>query len=831
MRLEIELTATAAAWRATYDLTGAPGAIVLPPRELPRQAAFPLPPATEAQAAVATEAHAALVQAITPAPWQAVVERVATRQASAADEQTLGRALFAALLGDAVWQSVRQQAAGAALDLHLALPTAAPELHRLPWELLHNGQEFLCLDTQQPTNLLRTLRLPAGGGVMTPLPVPVRVLFVLGGDFGDAALQEGAGFLALLRHLRTPDNLSINSRVLVKASLTALKDGVQSFQPSVIHLIASATLDGAGQPRISLPDRFNRAAVQQHSALDLVRTLREACPGASLPLLSLHLGAARAEVAPLLATRLVAEGVPLVAVLAGDLSNYAARLFARGAYEALLSGQSLAVACADGRRAFRQMGISPQAWAGPLLVANAASSLTPVFADASLARQLADLDLQYRQSNSIFCDRFQLWDSATAAFLGRGGARIAARPDRRTVLAVEVTEPDQGLVAPRFGKTRFLEELARHALQDNYVPIVFSLPPGADVPKTLLDLALKLVGKIIEVRAWFGLPRLELPRDSEVVKLNLLHRGQQLPVATSTYQTGLIRQLILAALTKDDLDTLIFDHFREVHDALIAQPAADRVQRLIEFCDTRLEFGRLFGQIATINPARFAQFEPLLGAAIKAGPGLHPSIQEQFNLLSAPAYNAPGLVAAALRLDLAALAAASRLAGNSAQRRLLLLLDDLHRFDEPIVRDLLNTLITNRGLALAEDPEPLPVVLTFSKAGVANEATDGVIRSFLGRVYVMHQELKSFTDIEARLAYTQFLFWRSLYPDPDQLPLVVSHQASPADVQTFFERLAATVGGAPSRLFNNDPFLQVIEEAQAAQILEEVQDDLLLGRI
>lgn len=830
MRLEIELTATAAAWRATYDLTGAPGAIVLPPRELPRLAAFPLPPAVEAQTVAATEAHAALVQAITPAPWQTIVERIATRQASADDERTLGRALFASLIGDSVWRSVRQQTAGASLDLHLTLPTTAAELHALPWELLHDGHEFLCLDTQQPTNLLRTLRLPAGG-VMAPLSAPVRVLFVLGGDFGDAALQEGASFLALLRHLRTPDNLGITSRVLVKSSLPALKDAVQNFQPGVIHLITQAGLDAAGQPFIVLPDRINRAIMQRHDAADLVRMARDANPGAGLPLMSLHLGGGRSDVGPLLAVRLVAEGAPLVAVLVGDLGNYAARLFARGAYEALLSGQSLDAACAEGRRAFRQMGISTQAWAGPLLVANAASPLAPVFANAGQARQIASLDLQYRQSSSIFCDRFQLWDSATAAFLGRSGPRFAMRPDRRTVLAVEVTEPDQGLVAPRFGKTRFLEELARYALQDNYVPLVFSLPPGADVPKTLLDLALKLVGKIIEVRAWFGLPRLELPADSEVVKLNLLHRGQQLPVATSSYQTGLVRQLILAALTKDDLDALIYDHFRDVHDALVAQPAADRVQRLIEFCDTRLEFGRLFGQIATINPARFAQFEPLLGAAIKAGPGLHPSIQEQFNLLSAPAYNAPSLVAAALRLDLAALAAAARLAGNSAQRRLLLLLDDLHRFDEPVVRDLLNTLITNRGLALAEDPEPLPVVLTFSKAGVANEATDGVIRSVLGRVYVMHQELKAFTAIEARLAYTQFLFWRSPYPDPNQLPLVVSHQASPADVQTFFERLAATVGGAPSRLFNNDPFLQVIEEAQAARILEEVQDDLLLGRI
>lgn len=69
-----------------------------------------------------------------------------------------------------------------------------------------------------------------------------------------------------------------------------------------------------------------------------------------------------------------------------------------------------------------------------------------------------------------------------------------------------------------------------------------------------------------------------------MVNFNLLHHGQHLPVAASSYQTGLIRQLILAALTKDDLDALIYDHFREVHDALIAQPprtasAADRFLR------------------------------------------------------------------------------------------------------------------------------------------------------------------------------------------------------------------------------------------------------------
>ncbi|WP_423223607.1 hypothetical protein [Candidatus Amarolinea aalborgensis] len=134
----------------TYDLPDAPGAVNLAPRELPRLGVFPLPPAFEAQAIAAAEPHAALVQAVASTPWQTLVDRVALSLAAPTDEQTLGRALFAALLGDAVWQTVRLLAAGAPLDVRLSLPAAAAELHTLPWELLHDGQEFLCLDTQQP---------------------------------------------------------------------------------------------------------------------------------------------------------------------------------------------------------------------------------------------------------------------------------------------------------------------------------------------------------------------------------------------------------------------------------------------------------------------------------------------------------------------------------------------------------------------------------------------------------------------------------------------------------------------------------------------------------
>lgn len=809
MRLRVEVIETTAGCEARYDVTGAGGAMTLAPRLLPRLAG---------------------------PPWDALIERTAARQASAGDEEALGRALFQALLGNAHWAAVQQAAAGVPLDLHLCLPAAALDLHRLAWELLHDGREFLCLDVQQPVNLMRIVSQTTAA--LTPLPAPVRALFVLASDLDDAALQEGASFLVFLRHVRTPQNHSIVSRVLVKASLFALKDAVQTFQPTVVHLIAPAACDAAGQPLLSLPDRFNRALWQHHRALDLANALRDAA--GNVPPLSLHLGSGRADVAPVFAAQLIAAGVPLTAILSGSLSNYAARLFARGAYEALLSGQSLSAACADGRRAFRQMGISAEAWAGPILVASDASSLIPVFADPALTQQLADLDMQYRQSNNVFCDRFQLWEQATASFLARGAARPGAVASRRTVMAVEVTEPDQGIVAPRYGKTRFLEELARYAVQDNYIPLLYAMPPGAEVPRTLLDLALKLVGKIIEARAWFGLPRLELPRDSEVVKLNLLHRGQQIPIAASAYNTALIRQLIVRALQQNDLDALLYDYFRPVHDAMIARPAADRVQLLIEHCANHLEFAQLFERIAEINPAQFAVFKPLLGVTISAGQGLHPSIQEQYNLLSVPAYNDPTLVAAALRLDLAALTVAARLAVAPAQPpstlrlalpRVLVLLDDLHRFDEPVVRDLLNVAISNRGLGLADDSEPLPVVFTFSKAGIANDATDGVMRSCLGRVYVLHQELKPFSENEAHIAYNQFLFWRSPFPDPNRLPLVVNSQADATAVKAFFERMRSVVGGVPSRLFNNDALLQAIAQAQADQVLEEVQDDLLLGRI
>lgn len=171
MRLEIELTATATAWRATYDLTGAPGrTIVLRRGSCRGWRPFPCRLRPKPRRPLRQKRTPRSSRPSPPRPGRRSSNGSRPARPAPPTNKPWATPFFAALLGDAVWQSVRQQATGAALNLHLALPTAAPELHRLPWELLHNGQEFLCLDTQQPTNLLRTLRLPAGGGVMTPLP-------------------------------------------------------------------------------------------------------------------------------------------------------------------------------------------------------------------------------------------------------------------------------------------------------------------------------------------------------------------------------------------------------------------------------------------------------------------------------------------------------------------------------------------------------------------------------------------------------------------------------------------------------------------------------------
>ncbi len=167
------------------------------------------------------------------------------------------------------------------------------------------------------------------------------------------------------------------------------------------------------------------------------------------------------------------------------------------------------------------------------------------------------------------------------------------------------------------------------------------------------------------------------------------------------------------------------------------------------------------------------------------------------------------LHAAAARVDLMALleeARASRPEKLRKSTRLVVLVDDVHRFGADAARGFLPGLLGEDGLRCAS--EDVRCVFTYSaKAVTGQEATKKVIHDWLGEVnWVLGASLQRFRDpTEDRLAYTHCLLHWYLFEKEDapggqkeRLSLTVAekHQLT----ETFFQELEKEIGGIPSRL-------------------------------
>jgi len=97
---------------------------------------------------------------------------------STGDPHTDGQRLFAALFRDAEARRAWDRACGQHPQrrVRLRLDATAPELHALPWELLHDGQTFLVADAATPFSRYLPLPDPPGGPVIAR---PIRILAVI----------------------------------------------------------------------------------------------------------------------------------------------------------------------------------------------------------------------------------------------------------------------------------------------------------------------------------------------------------------------------------------------------------------------------------------------------------------------------------------------------------------------------------------------------------------------------------------------------------------------------------------------------------------------------
>jgi hypothetical protein len=469
----------------------APRALDAVPTSLGR---LPVPPdgATLAAAALAT-----------------ALDRLDRNEPSDGDAIAVGRHLLACLVADADWTKWRD----AGDDLQLVVTTDAGELHRLPWELLHDGQRFLATRSVPAVTICRAVG--AADGTRQAVAVRPSVLVVVGGGLDEPDLQPAAEYLALLDTLRR-GSLAIDAHLVVGARPTDVHDACADLRPDVVHVIAHGDqlADGTGYVVLAPPKRGEKPA--QVNAEQLVTLLEAggepprvlvitACrtatsrPVAALPAAPQGGPAAAPQPVPgpeaftfrpSLAADCVARGVPIVAAMTGAIASRACREFTLGFYGSLFTGGDVVAAAAAGRRAAFVGGDPPARavdWAYPAVFCGPGFDGTvtvttgpKVAVRASRARHL----LERFHSPRAFCGRHEVLDAFR---------RLVAPTAASDLAVLALCVPDDVATKMRVGASRALAQLGAAAALAGHA--VASLVPdaGDDRAVTFRNLARRLV--------------------------------------------------------------------------------------------------------------------------------------------------------------------------------------------------------------------------------------------------------------------------------------------------------------------------------------------------
>ena len=77
------------------------------------------------------------------------------------------------------------------------------------------------------------------------------------------------------------------------------------------------------------------------------------------------------------------------------------------------------------------------------------------------------------------------------------------------------------------------------------------------------------------------------------------------------WESATVRRLLTAALSEAELDALCFDHFRPVCDEFAPEMGkAQKIQRLLAYCDRYDQMEKLLRLVQAQNPAQFERYRP-----------------------------------------------------------------------------------------------------------------------------------------------------------------------------------------------------------------------------
>jgi hypothetical protein len=240
--------------------------------------------------------------------------------------------------------------------------THAPELHEIPWELLHDGQRYLVTNPTTPVVRYLEQQRPLESLAIEP---PLRVLFSTASPKGEAPLDVvaeeqslrvavagfGGAFDLVIEHALSFDRLQ---QVL-------LREQRRGRPIHIWHHFGHGSLrerDGAIAFNLVLDDAGDRHRV----TVAQISTLIQACPSLRAVVLSVCHGGVADGLAPSLASL----NVPAVIGFRGALPIESSRIFARTFYGALLH-TPLDVALGQARLALATAASRTADWALPLL--------------------------------------------------------------------------------------------------------------------------------------------------------------------------------------------------------------------------------------------------------------------------------------------------------------------------------------------------------------------------------------------------------------------------------------------------------------------------------
>jgi len=452
------------------------------------------------------------------ADLQALTRRVAGLGKTALEDHDLvlyGRLLFTSALAP-VWDTVVEASAGELIELALRLPPDPP-LQTVLWELLHDGSDFLV--THKVVDVAITRRISGPATTPDPITAPARVLFAIGADLSDPAVQPGAEFLGLMRELER-SGFRIASYIVERANAKRLIEAVKVFKPDVVHFIAHGARDSSGVPGLLMrPEEDGPSKAPQRITADTLYACVSA--GEKMPsivvLAACESGAVSAVHGMPLAEDLVRKGVPVVIAMAGSVTDQACRLFTRTFGTALAGGGSLLKAAADARLAAYRRGSGPPCttvdWALPsvFLSDSIRHDYQPVAVSSgpSVSERIQGYGFT---EGPVFCGRsrfFGLYDELMS-------------PGPLNVLAIYSPGDTGGL-----GKTRILREYGTRALLDGHIPCMVGLA-GLSRPADPRRFAEELLWAIVQARRLFKLP----PPSPAPELLNLLCSPGQSPPVT-----------------------------------------------------------------------------------------------------------------------------------------------------------------------------------------------------------------------------------------------------------------------------------------------------------